>query len=75
MSTMIFKKLLKTKASFYIEIYISLKNSVYNGNADRCITIAMLAGAAIIPNVISQFTSSFMSVAKCLVTVNALDFA
>lgn len=55
--------------------YIALKNSVYNGNADRSITIAMLAGAATIPNVISQFTSSFMSVAKCLVTVNALDFA
>lgn len=35
----------------------------------------MLAGAAIILNIISQFTSSFMSVAKCLVTVNALDFA
>lgn len=55
--------------------YKSQKSSVSNGNADRSTAMGELVGAAIIPNIISQFTSSFMSVAKCLVTVNALDFA
>lgn len=52
-----------------------LKSRVWNGKLDRAITVETLAGATVMQNIISELTSQFMSVAKCLVTVNALDFA